>query len=102
MAVAVAVVAVVAGGQVVAVVVVAAGDVVALAELLATRGHCPKNDFRPPPPTQLAMVGGEGVVRARFVAAGGVLHFLVAEVGRLAELAALLRGVAVALVKCKA
>jgi hypothetical protein len=49
----------------------------------------------------LAKVDGEGVVRARFVAAGGVLHFLVAEVGRLAELAALLRGVAVALVKCK-
>jgi hypothetical protein len=93
---------VVAGGRVVAVVVVAAGDVVALAELLATRGHCPKNDFRPPPPTQLATVGGEGVVRARFVAAGGVLHFLVAEVGRLAELAALLRGVAVAPVRRKA
>ncbi len=61
----------------------------------------PKNDFRPLPPTQLAMVVGEGVVRARFVAAGGVLHLLVAEVGRLAELADLLRGVAVALVRCK-
>jgi hypothetical protein len=50
----------------------------------------------------LAKADGEGVVRARFVAAGGVLHFLVAEVGRLAELAALLRGDAVALVRCKA
>ena len=100
MAVAVAVV-VVAGGQVDADVVVAAEEVVALAVPLATHGHCPKNDFRPPPPTQLATVNGEGVVRARFVAAGGVLHFLVAEVGRLAELAGLLRGVAVALVKCK-
>jgi hypothetical protein len=99
-AVAVAVV-VVAGGQVDADVVVAAEEVVALAVPLATHGHCPKNDFRPPPPTQLATVDGEGVVRARFVAAGGVLHFLVAEVGRLAELAGLLRGVAVALVKCK-
>ena len=100
MAVAVAVV-VVAGGQVDADVVVAAEEVVALAVPLATHGHCPKNDFRPPPPTQLATVDGEGVVRARLVAAGGVLHFLVAEVGRLAELAVLLRGVAVVLVKCK-
>jgi len=99
--VAVAVAVVVAWGQVDAAVVAAAEEVVALVVPLATHGHCPKNDFRPPPPTQLATVDGEGVVRARFVAAGGVLHFLVAEVGRLAELAALLRGVAVALVKCK-
>ena len=97
MAVAVAVV-VVAGGQVVDV-VVAAEEVVALAVPLATHGHCPKNDFRPPPPTQLATVVGEGVVRARFVAGGSVLCLLMAEVGRLAELADLLRGVAVALVR---
>ena len=101
MAVAVAVVVVVAGVQVVGAVVVA-GDGVALAVPPATHGHCPKNDFRLLPPTQLAKVGGEGVVRVRFVAAGVELHFLVAEVGRLAELADLLRGVAVALSRCKA
>jgi hypothetical protein len=74
---------------------------VALAVPLATHGHCPKNDFRPPPPTQLATVDGEGVVRARSVAAGGALHLLVAEVGRLAGMADLLHGVAAALVRRK-
>ncbi len=94
-------VAVFAGGRVAAVVVVAAGDAAALAEQLATHGHCPKNDFRFPPPTQLVMVVGEGMVRARLVAAGGALHLLVAEVGRLAGMADLLHGVAAALVRRK-
>ncbi len=92
----------VAVAVVVVAVVVAAGDVVALAEPLATHGHCPKNDFRPPPPTQLAMMDGEGVVRARLVAAVGALRLLVAEVGCLAGMADLLRGVADALVRRKA